>query len=82
MQVCVLGLPWEYSARDVRALLEGAGHVERVEVLYRNDGKSEVRRDTCCNLDLWASQLLSHAGSVSAASSSSALLPACRASAV
>lgn len=41
-QVCILGLPWEYTAKDVRALLEGAGHVDKVQVLYRPDGKSEV----------------------------------------
>lgn len=38
----MLGLPWEYTNKDVRSLLEGAGHVESVQVLYRLDGKSEV----------------------------------------
>jgi hypothetical protein len=49
----VLGLPWEYTAADVRALIEAAAEadgaqaneagVEAVEVAYREDGKSEVR---------------------------------------
>jgi len=48
----VLGLPWEYTAADVRALIEAAAEadgtraaeagVEAVEVAYRDDGKSEV----------------------------------------
>jgi uncharacterized membrane protein YgcG len=50
--VAVLGLPWEYTSADVRALLEAAAEadgsapsdagVEHVEVAYRDDGKSEV----------------------------------------
>lgn len=49
----MLGLPWEYTSADVRALLEAAAEadgaapaeagVEHVEVAYRDDGKSEVR---------------------------------------
>lgn len=49
----MLGLPWEYTAADVRALIEAAAEadgatasdagVEAVEVAYREDGKSEVR---------------------------------------
>jgi hypothetical protein len=49
----VLGLPWEYTAADVRALIEAASEadgapaadagVEAVDVAYREDGKSEVR---------------------------------------
>ncbi|WIA42620.1 hypothetical protein OEZ86_008593 [Tetradesmus obliquus] len=52
-QVAVLGLPWEYTAADVRALIEAAAEadgataaetgVEAVEVAYREDGKSEGR---------------------------------------
>eukprot|EP00775_Hariotina_reticulata_P008114 gene8114-8308_t len=52
-QVAVLGLPWEYTAADVRALIEAAAEadgdsaadagVEAVEVAYRDDGKSEGR---------------------------------------
>jgi hypothetical protein len=52
LQVAVLGLPWEYTSADVRALLEAAAEadgaapaeagVEHVEVAYRDDGKSEV----------------------------------------
>jgi hypothetical protein len=52
LQVAVLGLPWEYTAADVRALIEAAAEadgtraaeagVEAVEVAYRDDGKSEV----------------------------------------
>lgn len=51
----MLGLPWEYTAADVCALLEAAAEadnappndagVERVEVAYRDDGKSEVGTD-------------------------------------
>jgi hypothetical protein len=50
--VAVLGLPWEYTAADVRALIEAAAEadgapaadagVEAVEVAYRDNGKSEV----------------------------------------
>jgi hypothetical protein len=59
----VLGLPWEYTGADVRALLEAAAEsdgappadagVEHVEVAYRDDGKSEVRG--CCSVfvGLW-----------------------------
>jgi hypothetical protein len=53
LQVAVLGLPWEYTAADVRALIEAAAEadgaqaneagVDAVEVAYREDGKSEVR---------------------------------------
>lgn len=52
LQVAVLGLPWEYTHADVRALLEAAAEaegtqpseagVQHVEVAYREDGKSEV----------------------------------------
>ncbi|KAF8056254.1 hypothetical protein HT031_006442 [Scenedesmus sp. PABB004] len=52
-QVAVLGLPWEYTKDDVRALIEAAAEaegqppaeagVEAVEVAYRDDGKSEGR---------------------------------------
>jgi hypothetical protein len=52
LQVAVLGLPWEYTAAYVRALIEAAAEadgaqaseagVEAVEVAYREDGKSEV----------------------------------------
>jgi hypothetical protein len=55
LQVAVLGLPWEYTDADVCALLEAAAEadnappndagVERVEVVYRDDGKSEVGTD-------------------------------------
>lgn len=48
----MLGLPWEYTAADVRALIEAAADadgappadagVDNVEVAYREDGKSEV----------------------------------------
>jgi hypothetical protein len=54
VQVAVLGLPWEYTSGDVRALLETAAEAaglapeeagaETVAVAYREDGKSEVRR--------------------------------------
>ena len=52
-QVEVLGLPWEYTAADVRALIQASVEaeapamdncVQAVEVAYREDGKSEVRR--------------------------------------
>lgn len=58
VQVAVLGLPWEYTSADVRALLEAAAEadgaapaeagVEHVEVAYRDDGKSEVRMVETC----------------------------------
>lgn len=47
----VLGLPWEYTASDVRHLMQAAVEAEMpdadnciqtVEVAYRDDGKSEV----------------------------------------
>ncbi|KAF6262589.1 hypothetical protein COO60DRAFT_598684 [Scenedesmus sp. NREL 46B-D3] len=54
-QVAVLGLPWEYTAADVRALIEAAAEadgaqaseagVEAVEVAYREDGKRPRHRD-------------------------------------
>lgn len=57
--VAILGLPWEYTSADARALLDAAAVeedgaaeggvsggegscVEKVEVAYREDGKSEV----------------------------------------
>lgn len=53
----MLGLPWEYTSSDVRALLEAAAEadgaapadagVEHVEVAYRDDGKSEVGAGNC-----------------------------------
>lgn len=51
-QVEVLGLPWEYTAGDVRGLIQAAVEgevpgigpaINSVEVVYREDGKSEVR---------------------------------------
>jgi hypothetical protein len=48
----VLGLPWEYTAGDVRGLIQAAVEgevpgigpaINSVEVVYREDGKSEVR---------------------------------------
>jgi hypothetical protein len=53
----VLGLPWEYTAADVCALIQASVEaeapamekcVQAVEVAYREDGKSEVSKDTGC----------------------------------
>lgn len=67
-QIAVLGLPWEYTSADVRALLEAAAEaegrsaadagVEYVEVAYRDDGKSEVGRPAYNTV--WSNDLVKH----------------------
>lgn len=63
VQVAVLGLPWEYTSGDVRALLETAAEAaglapeeagaETVAVAYREDGKSEVRQKKGLGFRVW-----------------------------
>lgn len=42
-QVCVQGIPWKYTWKELKELLAECGEVERADVMTAPDGRSKVR---------------------------------------
>jgi RNA recognition motif-containing protein len=42
-QVCVQGIPWKYTWKELKELLAECGEVERADVMSAPDGRSKVR---------------------------------------
>lgn len=45
-QVCVQGIPWKYTWKELKELLAECGEVERADVMAAPDGRSKVRAAT------------------------------------
>jgi RNA recognition motif-containing protein len=43
LQVCVQGIPWKYTWKELKELLAECGEVERADVMTAPDGRSKVR---------------------------------------
>eukprot|EP00878_Enallax_costatus_P045574 GHUV01054989.1.p1 GENE.GHUV01054989.1~~GHUV01054989.1.p1 ORF type:complete len:127 (-),score=38.28 GHUV01054989.1:73-453(-) len=43
VQVCVQGIPWKYTWKELKELLAECGEVDRADVMTAPDGRSKVR---------------------------------------
>lgn len=44
-QVCIQGIPWKFTWKELKELVEECGEVERADVMTSQDGRSKVRLD-------------------------------------
>lgn len=70
LQVCVQGIPWKYTWKELKELLAECGEVERSDVMTSPDGRSKVCPASICDVLLASlSTKLLQAGVVLGASS-------------
>lgn len=49
-QICVQGIPWKYTWKELKDLFTESGEVERADVMTAPDGRSKARsRRSACS---------------------------------